>query len=1233
MDDVRYFFNTALTADQIADLAAENGVRTGLSAGTYNVTVTSASGCSITQAISVASGGNYTSGGTISGEESGCGSSFDPALISSSTAPSPGTGTTEYKWQQSTNGTSWTDIASTNSANYDPPSISNNTHFRRAARLLPCTGWVYSNSVLKSMTANFTTGGSISADESQCGGYDPQLMLGTLPTSGTDVTWKVDPPVSGSANGATYTITNQNGEPMFLTVTGQNVTKVTVKGGTPTATYTTPPFVNLTSPINPNNGTPYGISHFDIWVSGAVNGTAEYKWQESIDDGTTWTDIPSSNTANYDPPYIDQTTKYRRGARVTECSSLPAGGWLFTNIVTKTVELNITDPGIIVGDEDNCGSFDPGVISSVTTPSGGAGSSLFYQWQLSVNGGATWSNITGAATATLDPITITTTTQYRRGARRSTCGSFVYSNAVVKMVASNFTSAGSISGTESNCAAFNPTIILSVALPNGGVDGYTTYRWQQSVDLGATWTDIAGATAIDYDPSAIMATTTWYRRQTRRTPCAAWINSNTVVKEVKETPVSAIDFGPTTTNGFICEAVSYQFQAEDAGVGATYSWSFGSYATPSTATGIGPFTVSFNVPNSVASTAIPVQLTVTKNGCQGISTTNYNVRPPFTVSSVTSISPTACNVPNGSLTVNGSSPSGTTLEASINGTTWVSSPMTFSNLGPGNYNVWVRYSGDECMVWWGDKIIEEPTNPNPVFSYWNTSSACQGAIFTVQGSASSGSSVSWDFGTDAVPATASGLGPHSVYYTSGGIKTMRITATNSGCTGYEERNFTVIANFTSAGVIGNDEALCANGVPTTMTTISAPVGGYGGSVNYAWEQSQLLGTVWSNFTTISGATSASYTPPSISVPTQYRRRTRPLNLWLMVIFQCGNQDGYANTNACKRHVLQCLPRFCVRGLCGHQRCQPKWPHLFHRYPTEQWLLDMDTDGEFYYIPNTTFCGGDEFTYQVCNSTTGCCNTATANIDMSDNQAPSLNNIPGDISVHCDEEIPLPPVVDAFENCGSVWLSFDQETTQGVDSCSIYSHLLTRVWTASDYCGNSVIDQQVITVQDVTAPSIYRIYTLPNGKRLIAGVMKNVTHRWKTISFPIQFTAQPVLLAQVVSKNDNSAVLARVRNVSTSQFQLRLQEEEGNDGNHTEENVAWIAIEKVLPPMGSCLRQILNWFQILPQPQHLRRVTRLPILWGKYKRSTRTTQQRCAPIPLPATIRTFSAKKKPLGTLK
>ncbi len=132
---------------------------------------------------------------------------------------------------------------------------------------------------------------------------------------------------------------------------------------------------------------------------------------------------------------------------------------------------------------------------------------------------------------------------------------------------------------------------------------------------------------------------------------------------------------------------------------------------------------------------------------------------------------------------------------------------------------------------------------------------------------------------------------------------------------------------------------------------------------------------------------------------------------------------------------------------------------------------------------------------------------------------------------------------------------------GIDSCAINNYILTRTWTGIDYCGNYVSDQQTLTILDETAPDIFRIYTLPNGKKVVAGVMENVTQYWKTIRFPIQFSSRPVVLTQVISNNDFQAVTPKLRNVSTSQFQLHLQEEEMADNVHAEEKVAWIAMEE------------------------------------------------------------------------
>jgi len=71
-----------------------------------------------------------TNGGLIGYSRGACGINFDPPIISNlndanSCAP-------VYKWQISSNGTSWSDISPTiSSASYDPPAITQTTFYRR----------------------------------------------------------------------------------------------------------------------------------------------------------------------------------------------------------------------------------------------------------------------------------------------------------------------------------------------------------------------------------------------------------------------------------------------------------------------------------------------------------------------------------------------------------------------------------------------------------------------------------------------------------------------------------------------------------------------------------------------------------------------------------------------------------------------------------------------------------------------------------------------------------------------------------------------------------------------------------------------------------------------------------------------------------------------------------------------------------------------------------------------
>lgn len=81
-------------------------------------------------------------------------------------------------------------------------------------------------------------------------------------------------------------------------------------------------------------------------------------------------------------------------------------------------------------------------------------------------------------------------------------------------------------------------------------------------------------------------------------------------------------------------------------------------------------------------------------------------------------------------------------------------------------------------------------------------------------------------------------------------------------------------------------------------------------------------------------------------------------------------------------------------------------------------------------------------------------------------------------------------------------------------------------------------------------------------------LAHIDHQWATVSFRQTFATVPVVFSQVTSFAESQAVTARVRNVTTSGFQIKLQEEEGNNGSHANERVDWVAVETGLTRLPS-----------------------------------------------------------------
>lgn len=88
----------------------------------------------------------------------------------------------------------------------------------------------------------------------------------------------------------------------------------------------------------------------------------------------------------------------------------------------------------------------------------------------------------------------------------------------------------------------------------------------------------------------------------------------------------------------------------------------------------------------------------------------------------------------------------------------------------------------------------------------------------------------------------------------------------------------------------------------------------------------------------------------------------------------------------------------------------------------------------------------------------------------------------------------------------------------------------------------------------------RRHQLLFGKIIEAGTI-GLDHEWKTVDLGLAFSSSPVVVSRCQSRAGGQAVVTRERNVTTSSFDVRLQEEEANDGVHATEVLGYLAIEQ------------------------------------------------------------------------
>ena len=308
--------------------------------------------------------------------------------------------------------------------------------------------------------------------------------------------------------------------------------------------------------------------------------TYTYQWQQSSDGGATWSNIAGATGTSYTPPAGSAGEQVQVVVTATNSGGSGQATSAASAVILAAPPVNTVAPSLSGTAQDG-----KALTAAKGTWTGVATITYTYQWQQSSDGGATWSDITGATASSYTPpagsagqqvhVVVTATNGDGTAQATSPASAAIIANPPVDTVAP------SLSGTAQDGKA----LTASKGTWTGMATITYAYQWQQSSDGGATWTDIAGATASSYTPPAgsagkqvqvvVTATNGDGTAQATSPPSAVILSNppaNTVAPSLSGTAQDGVKLTAAkgTWNGVATITYTYQWQQSSDG-GATWS--------------------------------------------------------------------------------------------------------------------------------------------------------------------------------------------------------------------------------------------------------------------------------------------------------------------------------------------------------------------------------------------------------------------------------------------------------------------------------------------------------------------------------------------------------------------------------------------------------------------------------------------------------------------------------------
>ncbi len=272
----------------------------------------------------------------------------------------------------------------------------------------------------------------------------------------------------------------------------------------------------------------------------------KYQWQISDDNGATW-----SNSSVKSAVYTTKLTAARDG-RMVRCVVTDESGF---SVTSETAVMRVSTLKITTQPKDYAGKTN----STATFTVAAEGEGLKYQWQISDDNGASWTNSSVKAAKYSAKLTAAKDGRMVRCVVTDQYGASVISQAAVMRISgvTITTQPKDYNGKVNSTASFN------VAAEGEGL----TYQWQISDDQGKTWTNSSVKAAV-YTTKLSAA------RDGRMVRCIVTDQDGNTA--TSSTAVMRITGGVTITTqpkdyeGKVSTTATFTVAAE--GTGLTYQW-------------------------------------------------------------------------------------------------------------------------------------------------------------------------------------------------------------------------------------------------------------------------------------------------------------------------------------------------------------------------------------------------------------------------------------------------------------------------------------------------------------------------------------------------------------------------------------------------------------------------------------------------------------------------------------